>query len=233
VAQDGLVVVVGGTSGLGMAIARHYHEAGRSVVLTGRSMTSAQAVARDLGTRASAAAFDLSQPETIAPALADVGPVQYLVLAAIERDDNSVRAYDMARAIRLTTLKLVGYTEVVHSLCDRLTDDGSVLVFGGLAKDRPYPGSTTVSTINGGVLGLVRSLAHELAPLRVNSLHPAFVADSPYWIGKDEFLEIRRARTLTRRLPVMSDLVGAAAFLLENPSVNGVDLAVDGGWIIN
>ena len=50
------------------------------------------------------------------PALADVGPVQSLVLAAIDRDQNSVADYDITRAIRLATLKLVGYTEVVHTL---------------------------------------------------------------------------------------------------------------------
>ena len=48
-------------------------------------------------------------------------------------------------------MKLVGYTEVVHQLADRLTPDASILLFGGLAKDRPYPGSTTVTSVNGAV----------------------------------------------------------------------------------
>ena len=64
------------------------------------------------------------------------------------------------------TLKLVGYTEVIHALLPRLGDDASILIFGGLARDRPYPGSTTVTTVNGGVTGLVRTLVVELAPRR-------------------------------------------------------------------
>ena len=62
--------------------------------------------------------------------------------------------------------------------------DGSVVLFGGRAKDRPYPGSTTVSTVNGGVSGMVRSLTVQLAPRRVNAIHPGIVGDSPYWSGK-------------------------------------------------
>ena len=131
----------------------------------------------------------------IAAALADVGPVHHLVLAAIDRDDNSVAEYDIARAIRLVTLKLVGYTEVVHTLLGRLRRDASIVLFGGMAKERPYPGSTTVTTINGGVVGLTRTLVEELRPRRVNSIHPGIVGDSPYWVEKPAALE----RTNTAR----------------------------------
>ena len=102
--------------------------------------------------------LDLTRPDTIRDALADVGPVRYLVELAIDRDDNRVADYSIERAIRLVTLKLVGYTEVIHALRDRLDDDSAIVLFGGLAKDRPYPGSTTVSTVNGGIVGLVRTL---------------------------------------------------------------------------
>ena len=109
-----------------------------------------------------------------------------LVVAAIERDQNSIADYDVDRATRLAVLKLVGYTEVVHALLPRMNDDSSVVLFGGRAKDRPYPGSITVSTVNGGVVGLVNALALEMAPIRVNALHPGIVGDSPFWSGKPE-----------------------------------------------
>jgi NAD(P)-dependent dehydrogenase (short-subunit alcohol dehydrogenase family) len=230
---DGSVIVVGGTAGLGRDIARRYAERGRHVVITGRDLDRAREAARQIGGQTEALAVDLTQPRTIAPALAGIGAVQYLVVAAIDRDSNTVADYDIERALNLITLKLVGYTEVVHALRDRLTPDAAVVLFGGLAKERPYPGSTTVSTINGGVTGLVRTLAYELAPIRVNSIHPAFVADTPFWAEKPEMLESRRARTLTGRLPLAADISHAVEFLLENPSVNGIDLFVDGGWVIN
>jgi len=228
---EGSVVVIGGTSGLGLDIARRYVEKGLPVVIGGRVQERCSQVAATIG--AEAVSLDLSEPGSIAPGLTSVGPVRALVLASIERDTNSVADYDIARATRLVTLKLVGYTEVVHVLRERLLPEASVVLFGGLAKERPYPGSTTVSTINGGVVGLTRTLAYELAPTRVNSIHPAFVADTPYWSGKDEMLEQRRQRTLTGRNVVTADITHAVEFLIDNPAVNGIDLFVDGGWVIN
>jgi NAD(P)-dependent dehydrogenase (short-subunit alcohol dehydrogenase family) len=174
--------------------------------------------------------FDLGQPETISDALAEVGPVSRLVLAAISRDNNPVRDYTIAGAIKLTTMKLVGYTETIHTLIDRFSDDTSVVLFGGRAKDRPYPGSTTVTTVNGGVSSLIRTLAIELAPVRFNAIHPGIVGDSPFWEGKP--LDAVVERTPTGRLATMAEVVDATVFLLENRAVNGVNLYVDGGWML-
>jgi NAD(P)-dependent dehydrogenase (short-subunit alcohol dehydrogenase family) len=110
---------------------------------------------------------------------------------------------------------------------------GSIVLFGGLAKDRPYPGSTTVSTVNGGVMTMVHTLALELAPLRVNAIHPSFVGDSPYWAAKPkEVLERHIARTPIGRLVTMDEVVDATVFLFENRAVTGVNLRVDGGWML-
>jgi NAD(P)-dependent dehydrogenase (short-subunit alcohol dehydrogenase family) len=127
-------------------------------------------------------------------------------------------------------MKLVGYTATVHTLIDRFDDDSSVVLFGGRAKDRPYPGSTTVTTVNGGVSSLIRTLAIELAPIRFNAIHPGIVGDSPFWENKP--LDAVVERTPTGRLASMADIVDATVFLLENPAVNGVNLYIDGGWML-
>jgi NAD(P)-dependent dehydrogenase (short-subunit alcohol dehydrogenase family) len=224
------VVVVGGTQGLGRDLARHYAEAGRRVVVTGRDAERAAATAAELGDSVEGLAFDLSEPTTIAPALSSLGSIDRLALAALDRDLNSVADYDISAAIRLVTMKLVGYTEVIHALLPRLTPDASILLYGGLAKLRPYPGSTTITTINHGVDGLVRTLAAEVPPIRVNALHPGIVGDSPFWSPKTEALEATLAKTPTGRLVEMRDVTDAAVFLLENPSMHGTELRVDGGW---
>jgi NAD(P)-dependent dehydrogenase (short-subunit alcohol dehydrogenase family) len=226
------VVVVGGTRGLGREVAQFYAGQGRDVVVTGRDPKSAEECAAEIGGSTRGIGFDLSEPETIAERLADVGDVQYLLLAAIDRDSNSVKEYDIAAAMRLVTLKLVGYTEVIHALLPKLADDSSILIYGGLARDRPYPGSTTVTTVNGGVTGLVRTLVIELAPRRVNALHPAIVGDSPQWRDMPpERFQALVQRTPTGRLVTMAEVVDATRFLLENGGVNGINLALDGGWL--
>jgi NAD(P)-dependent dehydrogenase (short-subunit alcohol dehydrogenase family) len=228
----GTVVVVGGTQGLGRELAQSYADDGRSVVVTGRSQERAGAVAKEIGGNTNGIALDLAEPHAIAERLADVADVQYLVLAAIERDSNKVREYDVDAALRLVTLKLVGYTEAIHVLSQRMRDDSAILIFGGLARERPYPGSTTVTTVNGGVGGLVRTLVIELAPTRVNALHPAIVGDSPQWVDMpDERRAALVQRTPIGRLVTMAEVVAASRFLLENQAINGIDLAVDGGWL--
>jgi NAD(P)-dependent dehydrogenase (short-subunit alcohol dehydrogenase family) len=227
--SEGAVVVVGGTRGIGLEIVRHYADAGREVVLHGRSDTVADAVA-EAGGNVRGLTFDLAEPHSIAPALADVGPVDKLALVAIDRDQNSVSEYDIDKAMHLVTLKLVGYTAVVSALRGRLSDSSSIVLFGGMAKERPYPGSTTVTTVNGGVVGLTRTLVEELKPIRVNSIHPGIVGDSPYWAPKEAARIKYASETPIGRLARMDEIVGAVVFLLENSAVNGVDLIVDGGW---
>ena len=229
-AADGAVVVVGGTRGLGESIARYYAGQGAEVIVTGRDPDRTASVAASIGGRTRGITVDLARPRDIAQAFAGVGPVRSLVIAAMERDLNSVRDFDIDRALGLVTTKLVGYTEVVHTLLDRLDDESAILLFGGMAKERPYPGSTTVTTVNGGVVGLVRTLAIELAPIRVNAIHPGIVPETPFWEGKP--LDHVLARTPTKRFVTSADIVDAARFLLENRGVNAVDLRVDGGWII-
>jgi NAD(P)-dependent dehydrogenase (short-subunit alcohol dehydrogenase family) len=230
---DGGVVIIGGTDGLGIGLARHYASAGRRVVISGRDAERAAKAAAELGPNVSGVAFDLAEPTAISGALSGVeGPVDHLVLTPLERDQNTVRDYDVPSALRIVTLKLVGYTEVVHTMLDRLHDDSSILLFGGLAKERPYPGSTTVTTVNHGVDGLVRAMSMELAPIRVNAIHPGIVGDSPMWRDNAAMLENVARRTPIGRAVTMDEIVGACLFLLENGGVNGVNLAVDGGWLL-
>jgi NAD(P)-dependent dehydrogenase (short-subunit alcohol dehydrogenase family) len=224
------VLIVGGTAGIGLELARYYADGGDRVTVTGRDATRAAAAAKEVGGDTTGLALDLAAPKDIAPALAGLGTVDSLVLSAIERDANTVADYDIDRALRLVTLKLVGYTEVVHTLRTRIAPRGAIVIFGGLAKERPYPGSTTVSTVNGGVATLVHSLVVELAPIRVNGIHPGIVGDSPSWRDRD--LSHVVARTPCGELACMADIVDAVAFLLRNRAVNGVNLYVDGGWML-
>jgi NAD(P)-dependent dehydrogenase (short-subunit alcohol dehydrogenase family) len=227
------LLIVGGTHGIGKEIARLYAGQGWSVMLTGRDDSRAKSVAAEVGgddTRG--IALDLSEPELVADALADVGAVSHLVFAAIARDTNTLENYNIASARYLVTMKLLGYTAVVSAIRDRLAEDGSIVLFGGRAKDRPYPGGMTVGTVNAGISGMVPALALQLAPRRVNAIHPGIVADSPYWSENQEFTEKVRQATPTGRNVTVEDIVHGVDFLIRNRSVNGIDLYIDGGWLV-
>jgi NAD(P)-dependent dehydrogenase (short-subunit alcohol dehydrogenase family) len=232
-AGDGAVVVVGGTRAIGLEMVKHYAAQGRDVVLTGQDQQNVDNAVAEVGGSGGSVrgiAFDLARPHEIKDFLADIGPVSRLALVAIDRDQNTVADYDIERAIRLVTLKLVGYTAVISALRERFTPNASVVLFGGMAKERPYPGSTTVTTVNGGGVGLARTLVEELRPVRVNSIHPGVVGNSPYWAEKPAAISRYESESPLGRLAQMDEIVDAAVFLLENTAVNGVDLIVDCGW---
>ena len=226
------MLIVGGTHGIGLELARRYAGEAWSVIVAGRDGSHAKSMAAEIGSDTRGIALDLSEPEAVAGAFTDLDTVDHIVLSAIIRDTNTIADYDIAAARYLAIMKIVGYTAVVSALRDRLAQDGSVVLFGGRAKDRPYPGSTTVSAVNGGISGMVRTLALQLAPRRVNAIHPGIVADSPYWSEKDDYIAKVREATPTGRNVAIADIIDGVDFLIRNRSANGIDLYIDGGWLL-
>ncbi|HTI27483.1 MAG TPA: SDR family oxidoreductase [Kutzneria sp.] len=227
----GTTLVVGGSHGIGRLIAERAAGRGDTVVVTSRDKGRAQAVAAEIGGAVTGIALDLAAPTTIEAALAEITVVDHLVITAIEQTVQSIGAFDVADAINSVTIKLVGYAETVRVLTDRFGPDASVVLFGGLAKERPYPGSTMVTTINAGVTGLMRTLAKEIAPVRVNALHSGVVGDSPKWSHVQD-THPAVARTPLGRLVTMDEVADATEFLLRNGGMNGHDLNIDGGWLL-
>jgi NAD(P)-dependent dehydrogenase (short-subunit alcohol dehydrogenase family) len=223
-------IIVGGSSGLGRAVAQRFADRGDTVIITSRTTARADTVATEIGGTTRGLAVDLSRPETIAAALVDVREVDNLVVSATGQGVNSLADFNIAEAIKAVTTKLVGYTESVRALRDRFTPGASVVLFGGLAKERPYPGSTMVTAFNGGITGLVKTLAVEIAPHRVNAIHPGVVGDSPKWRDVPDHPHL--LRTPIGRLVTTTEVVDATDFLLRNTGVNAHDLFVEGGLLV-
>jgi NAD(P)-dependent dehydrogenase (short-subunit alcohol dehydrogenase family) len=223
-------LIIGGTAGLGREVAQQCVGRGEQVVIAGRDPERATAVAKELGGGTTGIAVDLASPETIADSLGGIDRVDHLVISSAEGFSNPLHTYDLALASRLVTIKLVGYTQTIHVLRDRLGPSASVVLFGGQAMMRPYPGSTMVTTVNAGVSGLVRTLASEMAPIRVNAIHPGVIGNSPRWVEQDTSANV--ARSPIGRLVTMAEIAHAVLFLLDNGGMNGVDLPVDGGWLL-
>lgn len=226
------VLVIGGTGGIGHAIAKHYADRGSEVVITGRDAARTNGIAKEIGGKTRGLALDISEPETIEGALSGIGHVDRLALVAVDRDYNSARDYNVARARKIVTLKLIGYTEVAHTLFPRMGAGSSAVLFGGLASERPYPGSTSITTVNGAVSSLIRTLAVELAPVRFNAIHPGIISDTPAWSDKKEAIANIEKRTPGGRLATTEDVVHAVDFLFANRGVNGINLVIDGGWLL-
>jgi NAD(P)-dependent dehydrogenase (short-subunit alcohol dehydrogenase family) len=210
-------------------LAEHLAARGDTVVITSRTSDRAAAVAAEIGPNVIGLAVDLADPKGIEGALASIESVDNLVITAIVQANNTLVDLDIDNAIAAITVKLVGYTETVRVLSNRFTPTASVVLFGGVAKDRPYPGSTIVTTFNAGLSGLVKTLAVELAPHRVNVIHPGVVGDSPKWEKVLDHPAI--PRTPIGRLVTMDEIIDATEFLLRNTGINATELNVNGGLL--
>ncbi|GAB3897291.1 SDR family oxidoreductase [Kibdelosporangium lantanae] len=201
------------------------------MVVTSRDGARAEAVAAEIGGSVSGLGVDLAAPGSIESALAGIESVDHLVITAINQTRQQLASYDIEEAVASATIKLVGYAETVRVLEKRFQPGASVVLFGGLAKERPYPGSTMVTAVNAGITGLTRTLAVEIAPVRVNALHSGVVGDSPKWIDQ-QGSHPAVARTPIARLVTMDEVADATEFLLRNGGMNGHDLVIDGGWLL-
>jgi NAD(P)-dependent dehydrogenase (short-subunit alcohol dehydrogenase family) len=223
-------LIIGGTVGIGRELARQCAADGESVVIAGRDAERAARVAHELGGPVSGIGVDLAAADGIEDALSSIDKVDQLVLAATESEPNPVADFDLELARRLLEIKLVGYTETIRVLRRRMPGHGAVVLFGGQARVRLYPGSTMITAANAAIDALVRTLAIEVAPVRVNAVHPGLVHDSPRWAGLD--LPEQATRTVTGEKVTMSEVAAAVRFLLGHRGIDGTSLVVDGGWAL-
>ena len=229
----GSVVVVGGTRGLGRELAQFYAGQGRDVVITGRDAAAAAACAAEIGGSTRGLGLDLAEPESIATGLADVGDVEFLVLAAIERDTNTVKDYDIAAAMRLVTLKIVGYTEV--DPCAPAAD-GRGRRRADLRRPRPRPALSRLDDrdhrerrrdrARADARDRARSEARERAPPGDRrrqppvARHAGGAVPGPRRTNADGTARDDGSRSSTRR-----------ASCSRMRAINGINLPVDGGWL--
>lgn len=135
----------------------------------------------------------------------------------------------MNEAERLVRIKLVVYAKVIHQALSKLAPNASIVLFSGMASVRQYAGSTMVTTVNAGIAGFMRTLAAELAPIRVNAISPGPIGDTPSYPGPARVLTDMAEQALVGRLGTTAEIVHAVLFLMDNTSVNGIDLVVDSG----
>ena len=226
------VLVVGGGSGIGRALAGEVVRRGARVVVAGRDAARLDAVAVELGDRARTRPVDLADESSIARLAADVAELDHLVSTANAPANGPVTSLDAAAVQQAFAAKVTGPLLLAKHLAPRFRAGGSILLFSGVVAWRPAPERAVMATTNGAVSSLAQALAVELAPLRVNAVSPGIV-DSGVWDGmgerKEAFLAGVAERNPARRVGTVQDLVEASLLAMTNDFLTGTTLHVDGG----
>ncbi|HEY6790869.1 MAG TPA: SDR family oxidoreductase [Trebonia sp.] len=230
--KDQSVLIIGRGSGLARAIALAARDEGAHVVAAGRNQ-EALGAAYDGEPGVSTENIDLTDEASIAALAERLGSVDHVVSTASARARGRLADIDRD-AIRLSfDTKVIGPLMLAKHLAPRMNQGGSFVIFSGVAAAKIAVGTMGVAITNAAADTLARSLALELAPIRVNAISPG-VTDTGAWDefgeqGKSAYFANISARNPARRIGTPDDIAQAVMFALTNKFLTGQTLHVDGG----
>ncbi len=231
------VVIVGGSSGIGLETARLALAEGASVTIAGRSKERLQRAAESLVAqrtpdRIRAVVADVAEESSIRALFAAETQVDHVFLPAgeLRPAGGCALATELEGLRSILEVRLLGVARVVRQAKPRM-ENGSITLMSGLYSTRPAAGGAIAAAAVAGVEGMTRALAIDLAPIRVNAVAPGLI-DTPLWESfgpvRDAFAA-RAAKLPVGRMGRPEEVAEAVLFLMTNGFVTGTILAIDGG----
>jgi NAD(P)-dependent dehydrogenase (short-subunit alcohol dehydrogenase family) len=226
------IVITGGGSGIGLATARLAAAQGASVVLMGRRESRLQGAVEAIGPAASYRVLDVTDGDAVTQAFKAIGRFDHLVTCAAGITIGPFAELPESALREFFEVKFWGQVRAIRAALPHLSREGSIVTLSGFLYRKPSAGYAAFAAVNGAIEALVKVLAIELAPVRVNALVPGQVDTLRDIIG--EAANRGRNEAAAAKLPVgrignPDDLAHAALFLLENRFTTGTALDVDGG----
>jgi NAD(P)-dependent dehydrogenase (short-subunit alcohol dehydrogenase family) len=233
------VVVIGGSSGMGLAVARRSLADGASVVIAGRSAKRLEAAQAELGCpgRLGAVTADIGDRAQVAALFQGTATIRHLVVTAADLPYGPVATLTEDSLMRAVRSKFLGPYFAAQEAAPRMSGGGSITFTSGVAAYRPAPGGSLAATANGALESMVRAFALELAPIRVNAVSPGWV-DTPLWDqlatpdAKQARLSQMAARLPGGRLARPADIANAIGYLMDDDFVTGTVLHIEGGQVL-
>ncbi len=231
------IVILGGTSGIGLATAERAAAEGATVIVASSRADRIDAALERLPTTAEGYTVDVRREEEIREFFSRVGSFDHLAFTAGETlQIGALADTDVEAASRALDTRVWGAYAAVKHAAAHLRPDGSIVLSSGIASTRPGANWTVASSICGAVDALTRALAVELAPIRVNAVASGVVR-SNLWRDMSEEDRSAMYESLSRALPVgrvgeVSDIAETFIYLMRNGYSTGSVVTVDGGSVL-
>jgi NAD(P)-dependent dehydrogenase (short-subunit alcohol dehydrogenase family) len=231
--KDKKVVVVGGSSGIGLATAQLAKAQGADVTIASRSTDKVNTAAKQLGVAGLIA--DVTNDDSIVNLFKICGPVDHVIVSAAQLKSGPFRTLSMEDARSTLEGKLWGAWRVARAA--EIKAGGSLTLVSGFLSIRPRPNSAIVSAANGALESLTRALALELAPMRVNCVSPGII-DTPIRAGMPEAARKDMLAKIASSLPVgrvglSEDVATQILAFMANGFATGAVVYIDGGALVS
>lgn len=230
--QNKKVVVTGGATGIGFATAKAAIARGAQAVIIGRTESTLREATKALGEGASYRVLDVTDAEAVNAAFTEIGRFDHLFAFAAIADAGNFVDISEERMRAFVDSKFWGQYNAVKASLPLLAEDGSIVLMSGYLDRKPVPGFTPYAIANGAVEALVKSLALEIAPLRINGLAPGWIdtrADRTTEAEHEQYVAAASQAAPVGRPGTADETAHAALFLAENPFMNGAIVDIDGG----
>ena len=226
------IVIVGGSSGIGYAVAQKALNAGAQVIIASRSDEKLNAAAKQLGGRVQIEVVDASDDQSVADFFRRVGHFDHLA-TTIKPQLPSGRFLENELGATITAFdaKFWGQYRLAKYGAQYIRQNGSITFTSGIASRRSYPDYSAVSAMNAATEALAKAIAIELAPIRVNTVCPGFVDTEPPTTGRAQHIKVLSPTLPLNRLGVASEIADAYLYLFANSYSTGTVVVVDGGAI--
>ncbi|WP_028549691.1 SDR family oxidoreductase [Paenibacillus sp. UNC451MF] len=234
--QNQKIVIIGGSSGIGLETARQVTALGAEVIIASRSEIKLQKAKEELGNQAIAYQLDTTHEEEVQSFFSTIGPFDHLVVSAAETSGGPFLQTDTAQARQLFDNKFWGQYYAVKYGAPHISPDGSITLFSGVVAFKSMVGSSILGAANAAVANLGQTLALELAPIRVSIISPGII-DTPSRSKMPEEARNQFYTAIANKLPVQrvgnaEDVAQSVLYLLQNQFVTGTVLHVEGGHIL-
>lgn len=231
--NDAVVVIVGGTSGIGLATAAMVQDAGAQVTIVGRDEGRLAAALQQLGGRARGTTLDVADEGAVKDLFESFEQVDHAVMLAGTHAAGEIVDVDTTTLREPVENRLWGALYVCKYAAPRMTD-GSITICTGAGVGRPRRGAAIVAAAAGGSEMLARAVALEIAPVRVNIIRPGIVdtplLDRMVGANRDAALTSMAKRIPLGRVAEPDEIAHAILFLMSNTYVTGSTLTIDGGF---
>jgi NAD(P)-dependent dehydrogenase (short-subunit alcohol dehydrogenase family) len=229
--KDRNVVIIGGSSGIGLATAHLAQSQGAVVTITGRSEDKLRQAANDLG-GAKTAILDIANESDISQLFTDCHPIDHLVVLGASLSSGAIREATLEELSRPITERILGAIHAIRYAIPKMAG-GSITLTSGLFSTRPVVGMATVAAAVGGIEAMTRALALELAPVRINAIAPGYI-DTPLLRAafNDRYEGVVKAQSATlptQRIGTAAETAKAIVFLMTTGFITGEILHLDGG----